>query len=365
MDGTSISQVFVLMPFDRKFDKLLDQIKLAAIAAGGKAERVTDQLYEEHIMERVLGQIETADAIVAVMTGKRANVFYEVGIAHSLQKHVVLLTDNPKDIPFDLKDCRHVVYGEPGMSSAKFVEELTIHLKWVLSNPKVSGSYYQEYKNALAEVESLACGLAPFFIPIASRCFNEWIDYVRALVTEGIAMRGPERLRITQLLVHKTKKYRLMEKFIGNPAAVHSRDWISFYDEIGRNNEIEKAWILCADQTDVLRRKDDVAATLQFLKERNFDTRHCPPEELERATGERAPRYQSIEDYGNYVKFLSLPAASYAAGDQPNVLVTTFKVADERHRRLISSIFRCSKQIDEKWLIELGGAVPVAGMPVV
>jgi nucleoside 2-deoxyribosyltransferase len=55
------------------------------------------------VLERVYNQIAKADIIVAEMTGRNANVFYETGYAHALNKRVVLLTQNANDIPFDLK----------------------------------------------------------------------------------------------------------------------------------------------------------------------------------------------------------------------------------------------------------------------
>lgn len=350
------SQVFVLMPFSAKFDDLLTQIKAAATRAGAVAERVDEQLYDEDILNRIVGQIEKADAIVAVMTGKSANVFYEVGIAHALKKHVVLLTNNAEDIPFDLKHCRHVVYGK---SRANFGRELTRELKWVLSNPRVSDSYYQEYKDALVQVEAHASGLAPYFTPIASRCFSQWTKFVKALVTDGVEMDGPERLEITRLLVHETKKYRLVERIIGDPAAVHSRDWIAFYDDIGQDSEVEKTWILCAESTDVSSKWDQVAATWKFFKERKFSTRYCPPREVERATGEKAPHYDAVEDYGDYEKLLLLPAGAYASGDKANVLVTTFKTAERMDRRWIGSLIDCSEEIDEEWLNRHHSETPV------
>jgi len=344
------SRVFVLMPFADRFDDLLKQIKVAATHTGAVAERVDEQLYDEDILNRIVGQIEKADALVAVMTGKSANVFYEVGIAHALKKHVILMTNNAEDIPFDLKHCRHVVYGK---SKAGFVKELTEELKWTLSNPRVCDSYYQEYKKALTQVESLASDLAPYFTPIASRCFSQWTEFVRALVTDGVMMEGRERREITSLLVHATKKYGLIERVIGDPTTMHSRDWISFYDEIGQDSEVEKKWILCAESNDVSAKRDQVAATWRFFKKRNFSTRYCPPCEVERATGEKAPHCDAIEDDGDYEKLLLLPAQSYASGDQANVLVTTFKLAERMDRRWIGGLIDCSEEIDEEWLKKL------------
>jgi hypothetical protein len=59
-----------------------------------------------------MNQISAADFIVADMTGRNPNVFYEVGYAHAKDKTCVLLTRDALDIPFDLKHHRHIIYGE-------------------------------------------------------------------------------------------------------------------------------------------------------------------------------------------------------------------------------------------------------------
>src|SRR5215510_3429797 len=96
------SFVFVLMPFHEDFRDIYELgIKQACIDAGAYCERVDEQIFHENILERVYNQIAKADIIVAEMTGKNANVFYETGYAHALNKRVILLTQNVEDIPFD------------------------------------------------------------------------------------------------------------------------------------------------------------------------------------------------------------------------------------------------------------------------
>jgi hypothetical protein len=68
-------------------------------------------MYSGGILDRIFNQISKADAIIADMTGRNPNVFYEVGYAHALGKVVLLLTQNVDDIPFDLKHRPHTVYG--------------------------------------------------------------------------------------------------------------------------------------------------------------------------------------------------------------------------------------------------------------
>jgi hypothetical protein len=104
--------VFVLMPLDPAFkDTYTFGIKGAAEDVGAYAERLDEQLFTEGMLDRIFNQISKSDVIVADMTNRNPNVFYEVGYAHALGKIVLLLTQNADDIPFDLKHRQHIVYG--------------------------------------------------------------------------------------------------------------------------------------------------------------------------------------------------------------------------------------------------------------
>src|SRR5215470_17942078 len=104
--------VFVLMPFSNEFTDIYEVgIKAACKEAGAYCERVDEQIFDGNILERVYGQISRADVVIAEMTGRNPNVFYETGYAHALNKRVILLTQSSDDIPFDLKHYPHITYG--------------------------------------------------------------------------------------------------------------------------------------------------------------------------------------------------------------------------------------------------------------
>lgn len=121
---------FVLMPFDDRFDDVYEiGIKEAAQKAGVRAERLSDQLYAEGMLDRIYRQIDGADLVIADMSDRNPNVFYEVGYAHAKEKLVILITDDASSIPFDLQHRRHLVYGD----SVSFLrEELQRHLLWAV-----------------------------------------------------------------------------------------------------------------------------------------------------------------------------------------------------------------------------------------
>jgi hypothetical protein len=125
--------VFVLMPVDSGFKDVYELgIKPACIDAGAHPERVDEQIFQDSIIGRIYNNIAKADIIVADMTGRNPNVFYEVGYAHALNKLVVLLTKDAKDIPFDLQDYPHIVYS----SISELKSALTARVQWFVNNPR-------------------------------------------------------------------------------------------------------------------------------------------------------------------------------------------------------------------------------------
>jgi hypothetical protein len=101
------------MPFAPEFRDVYELgVKAAAASLNILAERVDDQVFhEESMLHRIYAEIDRADIIIADMTGRNANVFYEVGYAHAKGKLCILLTKTAADIPFDLKHHRHIIYG--------------------------------------------------------------------------------------------------------------------------------------------------------------------------------------------------------------------------------------------------------------
>ena len=129
---------FVLMPFSSDFDDIYQiGIKEACTAANAYCERVDEQIFNESMLERIYNQIAKADFIIADMTGRNPNVFYEVGYAHALGQRTILLTKEASDIPFDLKHFPHIVYGT---KLTALRDELTKRVKWHVDNPVKSGA---------------------------------------------------------------------------------------------------------------------------------------------------------------------------------------------------------------------------------
>lgn len=66
--------------------------------------RADEMSMSESILYSILDHITSSEMIIADITGLNANVFYELGIAHCVSKNVIIITQDIKRVPFDLKD---------------------------------------------------------------------------------------------------------------------------------------------------------------------------------------------------------------------------------------------------------------------
>ncbi len=102
---------FVLMPFAEEFQPIYDDhIKPAVEGAGLRCVRADDLFGPQAIIYDIWQYICRARVVVAELTGRNPNVFYEVGLSHALDKKVILLTQSMDDVPFDLRHLRCIVY---------------------------------------------------------------------------------------------------------------------------------------------------------------------------------------------------------------------------------------------------------------
>ncbi len=102
---------FVLMPFDPEFDRIYERlIKPSIEEEGYEVRRADSDLNQRNIMRTIIEGIGLADLVVAELTGNNTNVFYELGIAHGLQKPVIMISQDLSQVPFDLRSYNVVTY---------------------------------------------------------------------------------------------------------------------------------------------------------------------------------------------------------------------------------------------------------------
>lgn len=104
--------IFVLSPFKEPFNTIFsDHIKPTVEKTAGITCIRADNIYDNRpIIEDIWRSINEAYIVIAELTERNPNVFYETGIAHTVGKEVILITQNIDDVPFDLRHLRCIVY---------------------------------------------------------------------------------------------------------------------------------------------------------------------------------------------------------------------------------------------------------------
>jgi hypothetical protein len=132
-DGIDDRLLSVMMPFDARFDQVYACIQGTAAKVGMQCHRADDIWKHEAIIQDIISLICSSRVVVADCTGRNPNVFYETGIAHTLGRDVILITQAETDIPFNLRHLRFVPYLDNSEGRAKLSGQLQSRIKTLLS----------------------------------------------------------------------------------------------------------------------------------------------------------------------------------------------------------------------------------------
>lgn len=127
--------VTVMFPF--RYGATFDAIKGVCDKLGLECLKADDIWNNSTFIQDIFELIFTSRVVIADFTGRNPNVFYEVGIAHTLGKTVVPLTQSLEDIPSDLTGHRALLYLNNSEGLAKMADGLERRLSELVlhSNP--------------------------------------------------------------------------------------------------------------------------------------------------------------------------------------------------------------------------------------
>lgn len=125
-------QVSAMMPFDERFQEVYASIQKAASLLRLNCQRADDIWQHHEVMRDVVALIDRSRIVVCDCSGRNPNVFYETGIAHTLGRDVILITQNESDIPFDLRHLRYINYLNNKEGRAALTAALQARMKTLL-----------------------------------------------------------------------------------------------------------------------------------------------------------------------------------------------------------------------------------------
>jgi hypothetical protein len=130
---------FVMQPFVQPYGGYYEKIFKPAIEkAGLQPVRADAEIFGTgKIIDQIWRGLNNAKVLIAELTTRNVNVFYELGLAHALQKPVVLVASNEPDVPFDLKHIRVIYYdvNDPFWGN-KLIDKIAENILSALKNPE-------------------------------------------------------------------------------------------------------------------------------------------------------------------------------------------------------------------------------------
>jgi hypothetical protein len=135
---------FVVMPFsstkscsEEKWTEIFEYIIKPAVeesSLGYKCKRSVAA--RENIIKGILEALNQANVVIADLTDNNPNVFYELGVRHTLTNRTILIAQGEEHIPFDLKPYPVAFYGESPAKIAEFKADIKKKLKDIETTPE-------------------------------------------------------------------------------------------------------------------------------------------------------------------------------------------------------------------------------------
>lgn len=125
--------------------EVLDEHNLSVIRADniGEPGMITHQIVRAILQSRM---------VFADLTGANANVYYEIGVAHSLNRPLVTLIDKARNLTFDTAHDRAIVIGDEGTITLAQARQVKMRLQQFVTSV-VNGAY--RARNIVTEATSL------------------------------------------------------------------------------------------------------------------------------------------------------------------------------------------------------------------
>ena len=104
------SLVSVMMPYDEAFEPIWQTIERSCKEVGVRCQRVKNIWEADTIIKDVFSLLFRSSVVIVDLSGKNPNVMYETGIAHTLGRAVIPISQSVSDVPFNLKHHRVLTY---------------------------------------------------------------------------------------------------------------------------------------------------------------------------------------------------------------------------------------------------------------
>ncbi len=136
-----------MMPFDAAFNPVIAAIQRACRGAKPKCLRADDVWQDTIIIQDIFNLLVRSSIVVVDFSTRNPNVMYETGIAHTLGRPVVPISQSVDDVPFDLRHHRFLKYLPNGEGLAALESTLAERLKTLSAQNAPTGGATTGYRD--------------------------------------------------------------------------------------------------------------------------------------------------------------------------------------------------------------------------
>ena len=263
--------------FDYIIKPAMDKCKIAAFRSDHieKAGRISEQMFQS---------IFEADLCIAILTNHNPNVFYELAVAQSAQRPVIILIEKGQKLPFDISDLRCVFYDLeiPSYKEQTYIKTIINYIReFEAIGWKVTDLFSTYKPQPAAEVKELE-----FFESSGEyRKENTWVQLLHqtkdAFDVMGVSLMAWRRTKdFKDILIQKARagcQVRILLMHLENPIlpkltsdmAIQEQNItqnLAYYRSLAQESEnIEIRQILHGTPHFYLTRADQYAVIIQYL----------------------------------------------------------------------------------------------------
>ena len=124
--------VSVMIPFAAEYNTVYDAIRQTCNTLNLTCYRADDLWANSTIIQDIFDLLFVSHIVIVDYTGRNPNVLYETGIAHTLGKVVIPITQSYEDIPSDLKPHRALKYLPNNEGLEELKDGLTKRIRTIL-----------------------------------------------------------------------------------------------------------------------------------------------------------------------------------------------------------------------------------------
>ena len=193
---------FVIMPFSatkrcttEEWTDIFENVHKPAITGsrlGYKCER--SKIRTGAFIKDILMQLNQADVVLADLTDMNPNVFYELGVRHTLRTRTILVSQTMDDVPSDLKQYGVMTYNTTLSGVTEYKKKISKILKEIRNDPNRPDNPVSDYLNLKTIVTDPfeAKTIEKKLIALVSEC-----SYNLSVMDSALGIVDPESTKVT------------------------------------------------------------------------------------------------------------------------------------------------------------------------